>query len=214
MAHPTKPQAESDRDYGIILFIVGCAARTMNPMPNYRRAIVPGGSYFFTVVTAGRRPILCDDPVRSALRAAIAEVRARWPFTIDAWVLMPNHLHCIWTLPPGDSNYSRRWSAIKRLTNQGCATGYNRVAAAAPSRHKRNEGGLWQRRFWEHCIRDQRDLERCRDYLHWNPVKYGYVARVADWPYSTFHRCVYDGVYPVDWGGEVARRIDGHRFGE
>jgi len=124
VAHPTKPQAESDRDFGIILFIVGCAVRTMNPMPNYRRAIVPGGSYFFTVVTAGRQPILCDGPVRSALRAAIAEVRARWPFTIDAWVLLPDHLHCLWTLPPGDSDHSRRWSAIKRLTSQGCATGH------------------------------------------------------------------------------------------
>ena len=213
MAHPTKPAAESDRDFGIILFIVGCAARTMNSMPNYRRAAVPGGSYFFTVVTAGRQPILCDDPVRSALRAAIAEVRARWPFSIDAWVLMPDHLHCIWTLPPGDRNYSRRWSAIKRLTYQKCVTGHD-CAAATSSRHKRNEGRLWQRRFWEHCIRDQRDLERCRDYLHWNPVKHGYVSHVADWPYSTFHRCVNDGVYPVDWGGEVARRIDGHRFGE
>ena len=172
-------------------------------MPNYRRAIVPGGSYFFTVVTAGRQPVLCDARVRSALRAAIIEVRRRWPFVIDAWVLMPDHLHCIWTLPPGDSNYPRRWSVIKRLTSRRCDAGHRCPRAPASSRNRRREGGLWQRRFWEHCIRDSQDLARCRDYLHWNPVRHGHVSRVADWPYSTFHRWVAAGLYPLDWGGEI-----------
>jgi putative transposase len=182
-------------------------------MPNYRRADVDGGSYFFTVVTYGRRPVLCDRDVRLALRESIQLVRIRWPFTIDAWVLMPEHMHCIWTLPPGDSDYSRRWSVIKRLTSQASTAGHMRTAGGT-SRHRRKEGGLWQRRFWEHCIRDQEDFVRCRDYLHWNPVRHGYTGRVADWPYSTFHRWVRDGVYPADWGGDVVRRIDGCGLGE
>lgn len=183
-------------------------------MPNYRRAAITGGSYFFTLVTAGRQPVLCDPDVRIALHEAVHQVRRRWPFTIDAWVLLPDHMHCIRVLPPGDSAFSRRWSVIKRLTSQGCAADHGRVATTASSRRKRNEGGLWQRRFWEHSIRDQRDLERCRDYLHWNPVRHGHVARVADWPYSTFHRWVNDGVYPIGWGGEAVRRCDGCGFGE
>ena len=211
---PYKTTTESDRDFGIILFIAGCAVRTIHPVPNYRRTAAAGGSYFFTVVTAGRQPVLCDNTVRSALRTAITEVRTRWPFTIDAWVLLPDHLHCIWTLPRGDSNYSRRWSAIKRLTSQKYTAGHNRIAAATFSRRKRNEGGLWLRRFWEHCIRDQQDFARCRDYVHWNPVRHGYVTRVVDWPYSTFHRGVNDGGYPVDWGGEVVQWVDGRGFGE
>ena len=186
-------------------------------MPSYRRAIVPGGTFFFTVVSWQRRPVLCNPDIRATLRAAITTVRKTHPFTVNAWVLLPDHLHCVWTLPDGDADFAVRWAMIKRFVTRRIAAPGNGARSApygGDSRLKRHEGGLWQRRFWEHCIRDQRDLERCRDYLHWNPVKHGHVTRVVDWPYSTFHRWVNDGVYPVDWGGEVVRQIDGHRFGE
>jgi putative transposase len=192
-------------------------------MPNYRRAIVPGGTFFFTVVTWQRRPVLCNPDLRAALREAITNVRGTHPVTIDAWVLLHDHLHCVWTLPDGDGDFAVRWAMIKRFVTR--RTGFSGGGAqSAPyearphcvsrSRLKRHEGRLWQRRFWEHQVRDLADLKRCLDYLHWNPVKHGLVARVADWPYSTFHRWVNDGMYPVDWGGEVVRQIDGRDFGE
>jgi len=224
-------------------------------MPSYRRADTSGATYFFTVVSHQRRPILCDDAVRTALRQAITAVRNKHPFAIDAWVLLPDHLHCIWTLPENDHAYSVRWSMIKRLVTQavgahGTPYGFSReeVAGAhgAPyggsqlegrvrrahqdhsnllrgadpgnstpisaSRMRRREGCIWQRRFWEHCVRDQAGLNRCLDYLHWNPVKHGHVSRVAEWPFSTFHRYVRNGIYPEDWGGEGVV-VDG-AFGE
>ena len=168
-------------------------------MANYRRANIAGGTYFFTVTTLHRIPVLTETPVREALREAIRQTRLTAPFNIDAWVLLPDHLHCIWTLPHGDANFSMRWSAIKRYVSRRCGGtfGINNVSA---SRTKRHESGVWQRRFWEHQIRDDTDFARHVDYIHWNPVKHGLVARAVDWPYSTFHRCVRDGMYPSDWG--------------
>jgi putative transposase len=163
-------------------------------MPNYLRVTLPGASYFFTVVTKHRQAVLMDDNVRNALRAAIEQVRARFPFTINAWVLLPDHLHCIWTLPDGDADYAKRWSMIKRLTTQ--ASGRN---------------DLWQPRYWEHCLRDEGDLQQHLDYIHWNPAKHGLVAKAGDWPYSTFHRYVRAAYYPADWG--IAGEVDGE-FGE
>ncbi|MGB5177122.1 MAG: transposase [Gammaproteobacteria bacterium] len=196
-------------------------------MPNYRRAIVPGGTFFFTVVSWQRRPVLCHPDIRAALRAAIMSVRGTHPITINAWVLLPDHLHCVWTLPDGDADFSVRWAMIKRFVTRritGSGNGawnapYGKAVDAwnAPcgkaddawnaryresSRLKRHEGGLWQRRFWEHRVRDQADLNRCQDYLHWNPVKHRHVSRVADWPFSTFHRFACKGYYPRDWGGQ------------
>ena len=194
-------------------------------MPNYRRADIPGGTYFFTLVSYRRQKILCNENIRTALRDAIVTTRAKYPFIIDALVLLPNHLHTIWTLPENDNAYSVRWSMIKRLVTQrvggvhgafgahgapydgvvdvGCAVRTDRShgIAVSASRLKRREGNTWQRRFWEHQVGDQDDLNRCLDYLHGNPLKHGYVKRVVDWPYSTFHRFVRDGVYPEDWGG-------------
>lgn len=206
-------------------------------MPNYRRDDTPGAIYFFTVVSYRRRPLLCDDTVRAALREAVNAVKDRHSFVIDAWVLLPDHLHCIWTLPENDHAYSMRWSIIKRLVTQavgarGAPYGLSREEIAGPprkhsnqsrcgggagpvvsqSRLKRREGCIWQRRFWEHRIRNQVDLNRCLDYLHWNPVKHGHVRRVVDWPYSTFHRYAGQGMYPEDWGGEGV--VEGGAFGE
>jgi putative transposase len=168
-------------------------------MSNYRRLRISGGSYFFTLSLYDRRSaVLTDAPVLAALRAAIVQTRGTRPWTIDAWVLLPDHLHCIWTLPPGDTDYSARWSAIKRLTSQ--AVRLPQAQPASASRLRRRESNLWQRRFWEHCIRDEEDFARHLDYVHWNPVKHGLVARAADWPWSSLHRWIGLGVYPADWG--------------
>ncbi len=163
-------------------------------MSNYRRAQIAGGTFFFTVVSYRRQPILCDDAVRAALRDAIRAVQGAKPFSVDAWVLLPDHLHCIWTLPPGDGDFSSRWSLIKSAVSRAIGAQYRRDEWKNDSKRKHRESTIWQRRFWEHCIRDEDDLQRHMDYLHFNPVKHGLVKAVADWPYSTFHRLMAEGV--------------------
>jgi putative transposase len=150
-------------------------------MPNYVRARVEGGTYFFTLTTQSRSPVLVNEHLRHALREAIETTRARWPFIIDAWVLLPDHLHCLWTLPEGDADFSKRWSTLKRLTTQ--ALGQT----------------VWQARFWKHLIRDEADFQSHFNYIHWNPVKHELVQRAIDWPYSTFHRYLKQGIYTPDW---------------
>ena len=144
--------------------------------------------------------------IRNALRTAIETVRSTRPFTIDAWVLLPDHLHCIWTLPEGDADFSTRWMMIKRSVSLACREIYHRADWMTTSKSKHRESTIWQRRFWEHQIRDEDDLVRHVDYIHFNPVKHGNVQRVGDWPYSTFHRYVHDGIYPSDWSGSVDMR--------
>jgi putative transposase len=183
-------------------------------MPEYRRIKIKGGAYFFTVVTHERRPLLLNEQVRKALREGIQEVRQAMPFSIDAWVLLPDHLHTIWTLPENDDNFASRWAVIKRIVNQRCGSLKEISGPISDSRIKRSEFPLWQRRFWEHCIRDELDLQRHLDYIHWNPVKHGYVNRVIDWPYSTFHRYVPQGIYPDDWGGVKDEEHRDLKFGE
>ena len=169
-------------------------------MTNYRRLHIAGGSYFFTVVTHHRRRFLCDPAARVALRQAFAEVRRRWPLQIDAIVLSPDHLHCVWTLPPDDSDFSTRWNQIKgRFSKVWLASGGSE-ATPGTSRAARRERGVWQRRFFEHSCRDDTDYRRCVDYVHINPLKQGLVDRVSDWPWSTFHRYVKLGEYTPDWG--------------
>ncbi|WP_329604345.1 REP-associated tyrosine transposase [Undibacterium griseum] len=168
-------------------------------MPNYRRSNIAGGTYFFTVNSFRRRPILTPESLRDALRLAIQKTRLTHPFEIDAWVLLPDHLHCIWTLPQHDANFSVRWSMIKRMVSQACAAEFG-VDDLSTSRTQRKESGIWQRRFWEHQIRDDKDFARHVDYIHWNPVKHGLVARAGDWPHSTFHRYVAQQMLPQDWG--------------
>jgi putative transposase len=169
-------------------------------MPEYRRASIPGATYFFTVVTHRRQPLLIDSRCRAALRNAINRVRSELPFEIAAWVLMPDHLHAVWQLPLGDNKFSLRWSLIKQQVTRDCATWFPQQYLSS-SREKRGEGSLWQRRFWEHLIRDEADFARHVDYIHYNPVKHGYAANAGDWPYSTFHRYAKQGMYPADWGG-------------
>ncbi|HRX72343.1 MAG: transposase [Candidatus Competibacteraceae bacterium] len=183
-------------------------------MADYRRCYVPGGSFFFTVVTERRAAILGNDRARDLLRAAFRDGRQRWPFRVDALVMLPDHLHAIWTLPPDDADYSKRWGAIKKHFTQSWLAAGGGEQPTTDSRHRYRRRGVWQRRFWEHAIRDQRDFDIHCDYLHYNPVKHGLVARVADWPYSSFHRFVENGAYPLDWAGHPELAANVASFGE
>lgn len=199
---------------------VWCVKRTLRfmaipnvTMPNYRRANTKGGTYFFTVVTYRRQRILCNETVRNALRAGIQTTRATRPFTIDGWVLLPDHLHCIWTLPLNDADFSARWAMIKRFVTKQCAPDLQHDEWMNRSKQRRKESTIWQRRFWEHQIRDDYDYEAHMDYLHYNPVKHGYVKAVRDWPYSSFHQYVQKGIYSEDWADVIDTREEG-RYGE
>ena len=167
-------------------------------MSNYRRNRVSGGTYFFTVNLLEREKSLLVDHI-DALREAIRDTKIRKPFHIDAWVVLPDHLHCIWTLPKDDSDYSGRWREIKK----GFSKSFPSVEYRSNSRIKKNERGIWQRRFWEHTIRDELDYQRHMDYLHYNPVKHGLVDAVYQWEYSTFHSLVQKDVYPQNWGDDI-----------
>jgi putative transposase len=171
-------------------------------MRHYIRNYVPGGTFFFTVVTYQRRRMLTDALARSTLRSALRQVRARWPFDIIAIVLVPDHLHTVWSMPEGEADYSLRMQKVKEtFTKQFLASG---GTAAIPSASEAFHGqrGIWQPRFWEHTVRDEGDLKRCVDYVHWNPVKHGLIRRVMDYPWSSFHRYVRLGEYAGDWGAE------------
>lgn len=169
-------------------------------MSHYRRSIVPGGTYFFTQVTYQRRHWLCQYLARKILRQAIIQVRHKYPFTIDAFVLLPNHFHCLWTLPSGDSDYATRMRLIKTYVTKHCGKQLNLPDSISDSRHKRKESNLWQRRYWEHLIRDELDFNRHVDYIHYNPVRHGLCSAAKEWQYSSFHFFVKQGVYPLDWG--------------
>ena len=170
-------------------------------MSHYRRANTPNATYFFTVVTYRRQIFLCDEPVRNALRNAIRKTQAQYPFKIDAWVLLPDHMHTIWTLPENDPNFSLRWQLIKRYVTRECGATLNRPEWLNTSKTKHKESTLWQRRFWEHQIRDDNDYQTHMDYCHFNPVKHDLVKQVQDWPYSSFHKQVGLGAYSIDWAG-------------
>lgn len=166
-------------------------------LPNYRRNVIPGATYFFTVNLLERHhnDLLVREIER--LRQAIRHVRSMRPFHIDGWVVLPEHMHTIWTLPAGEHDYSQRWSAIKAIFSRSLPSGER----CSPVRQARGERGIWQRRFWEHTIKDESDYARHMDYLYFNPVKHGHVHRVQDWPYSTFHHLVAAGIYPREWSG-------------
>lgn len=159
----------------------------------YRRNRVAGGSYFFTLTLADRRARLLTDHV-VLLRDVVRRVRAARPFEVVAMVVMPEHLHAVWTLPGEDDDYSGRWRAIKAGFTHGLRqTGVNLQPNA------KGECAVWQRRFWEHTLRDELDLARHVDYIHYNPVKHAWVKQVKDWPWSSFHRYVRQGLLPEDW---------------
>jgi putative transposase len=169
-------------------------------MPNYRRAWHPGGTYFFTVnlLQRGGNDLLVRHI--DLLRDVVRDVRVNHPFTIHGWVVLPDHLHCVIELPQGDDEFCNSLEAdqIEFFAAHG------EDGMLPDVRKQRGERGIWQRRLWEHLIRDERDFQAHMDYVHINPVKHGLVSRVQDWPYSTFHSLVNDGTYPIDWGGDVA----------
>ena len=175
-------------------------------MVNYRRSKISGGKYFFTIALRDRRSKLLVERIE-LLREAMRATQLRDAFTLDAIVVLPEHLHAIWQLPEGDSNYSSRWRKIKSYFTRGL------IKLGYPiEKNHRGEYLIWQRRFWEHTIRDEKDFERHANYIHYNPVKHGLVKKVQDWPYSSFHRYVKKGVLPESWGECV--ELNDEEYGE
>ena len=178
-------------------------------MTDYRRAALEGGCYFFTVVTHDRCAFLTEPLARRCLREAWRETRQRNPFEVIAVCLLADHLHCIWKLPGDDCDFSLRWARIK--------AGFTRLYLAAGgtecglglSRIGKRERGIWQRRFWEHQIRDAMDLRRHIDYIHYHPVKHGLVQHVEDWPWSSYHRFARTGTYPDQYWQNARNGFDG-----
>jgi len=161
----------------------------------FRRQYQAGGCYFFTVVTRDRRPILTCPENISRLRSVFLHVKSKRPFAIEAIVVLPDHLHTVWRLPEGDADCSTRWRMIKHdfsVVSQG--------GVKSLSQQRKGEKGIWQRRFWEHVIRNETDWRRHIDYIHYNPVKHHYVNSPSAWPYSSFLLAVGKGWYPSDWG--------------
>ena len=168
-------------------------------MPSYIRNRIKGGCYFFTVNLLERHDNQLLTRQINLLREAVKQVKSQNPFHIDGWVVLPEHMHFIITLPPGDDDYSTRIRLIKTYFSKKLSKTGRRSAV----RQKRGERGIWQRRYWEHSIRDEADYVVHMDYLHYNPVKHGHVEQVKDWPYSTFHHLVQREIYPECWGGDV-----------
>ena len=179
-------------------------------MTNYRRFYTPGATWFFTVNLAKRQGNRLLIEKIDLLRTAFRHVKTTRPFDIVAVVIMPDHLHCIWKLPEDDADFSTRWNQIKGYFSRHV----HREEHISASRGKRRERGLWQRRYWAHLITDQDDFNNHMDYIHWNPVKHGLVENVADWPYSSFHRLVAQGIYPQDWGHSGQFALDAGEYRE
>ncbi|MEA3411324.1 MAG: transposase [Pseudomonadota bacterium] len=167
-------------------------------MSNYIRAFVPGGCFFFTVVTHARQPFFANGNHVDRLREAFRRVMEKHPFAIDAIVILPDHLHTIWRLPDDDSDFGSRWRLIKHFVASGIEGTTNR----------RGEKQVWQRRFWEHVIRNDEDWRNHMDYIHYNPVKHGYTETPAEWRYSSFLRSVDKGWYEPDWGSAMPANIE------
>ena len=176
-------------------------------MPNYRRLKFEGGVFFFTLGLADRDSDLLVRHIER-LRRAYADMKKRRPFETVAICILPDHIHALWQLPDGDSDYAARWGLFKSGFSRGLAA----IPTRSPSKITKREKGIWQRRYWEHAIRDDADFERHVDYIHYNPVKHRLVTRVADWPFSSFHRYVAQGLLPSDWAAD-ASALSG-RFGE
>jgi putative transposase len=184
----------------------------------YRRAFVPGGSFFFTLVPAGRKPVLADAEAVAVLRAAFRNVMAKRPSRIDAMVVLPDHLHCIWTLPPPDSDFATRWRLVKTWFTKHRGSGQRdetvghaspaiaagnltrRTIASNHSRRRQGEQDVWQRRYWEHVVRDAEDFRHHVEFIHYDPVKHGHVACPIDWEFPSFETYAEAGLYARDWG--------------
>lgn len=196
-------RTNGDRSFGCDLVFEGFHAKgpfgNLVHMSDYRRNYVEGGTYFFTLKSENNAPVFRDDAV-TLLGTVFRETQEKWPFLVPAMVLLPDHLHAIWTLPTGDDKYSLRLAWLKKeFTKRYLQAGGTEQPTSLSRQHNRRRG-VWQRHFWEHTIKDENDFQRHFDYIHWNPVKHGYVKCPADWPHSSFHRWVAQGVYPPNWG--------------
>jgi putative transposase len=179
-------------------------------MSRYRRSLADGATFFFTVNLADRRSHLLTDEI-DRLRHAWRTVREQHPFEDISACILPDHIHTIWQLPNGDADFGKRWGNIKRQFSKGLPAAESRTVSKIAKREK----GIWQRRFWEHQIRDDLDLQRHVDYIHHNPVKHGYVKCAQDWPHSSFHRYVRESIITLDWGeAETSQANNNHGFGE
>lgn len=181
-------------------------------MSDYRRSQISGGTFFLTIVTNRRQPLFRERAKVDKLRRAIAIVKTETPFEIVAAVVLPDHLHFIWTLPLGDSNFSRRVGRLKVLFTQSLFGIGASARADSESRRKHRESDVWQRRFWEHTIRDEAELGDCLNYIHYNPVKHGLVSCPHQWEYSSFYKWVKQGQYSIDWAcncqGQPYQKLD------
>ncbi len=167
----------------------------------YRRAKIAGATYFFTVVTEGRRPIFKDTSAVAIFESGLKQIKNRHPFDVDAYVILPDHMHMLWTLPDGDTNFSTRWRLIKEAFTKSHMRNESPLPQNA-SRRAKGEQPIWQRRFWEHVIRDEADFAAHVDYIHYNPVRHGLVSAACDWQHSSFEDWVERGVYEPNWGSD------------
>jgi REP-associated tyrosine transposase len=171
-------------------------------MPKYRRNYQNGGTYFISIITGERFPLFESSIARDCLRLAFEKTKATHPFTLDACVLLPEHIHCLLTLPEDDGEYSKRISIVKRLFSQCCKQKGIQYPRPSKSKLSKRESGFWQRRFWEHTIKDEEDYKNHLDYIHYNPVKHGLVQCAHAWPHSTFNKWIKHGEYGSDWACE------------
>ena len=183
-------------------------------MPDYRRLYIPGGTFFFTLVTYQRRKLFTSPQAFELLDLAISKVKTYHPFTIDAFCILPDHVHFLWTMNENDSDYSLRIGQLKRYFTRMYLDNFELNSNINDSRKKRCETAIWQRRFWEHTIRDNDDLSRHIEYIHFNPVKHGLVYAPRDWQNSSFLEYVKNGFYDADWADSTNMKFDGVSFGE
>lgn len=183
-------------------------------MPNYHRIFIPGGTFFFTVNTYHHQPIFTNPDVFSLFRKSVTAVMEKHPFCEEAYCILPNHIHTLWTLPEHDSDYSLRWRAIKGNFSRWYQELYGAVIVQNKSHRNRKEAAIWQRRYWEHLIRDDRDYNNHMDYIHFNPVKHGLVRLPQEWIWSSLVIHVKNGYYPPDWGDGMEHGIPDKEYGE
>ncbi len=183
-------------------------------MPEYRRVKKEGGIYFFTLVTYQRQKLFFPSEVRKLLIQTVEEVREFHSFEMIAYCVLTDHVHFLWQMPEQESDYAMRIGLIKRRFSKKYSPLYGETLQRTESQLKRRELTIWQRRFWEHFIRDEIDLGRHIEYIHYNPIKHGLLKRTVDWDCSSFHDYVSDGVYDSDWGISYEMDEQQYRFGE
>lgn len=183
-------------------------------MPEYRRAKIKGGTYFFTLVTYRRQKLFLFSENIALFLNSLNHIKRYHPFKLHAYCILPDHIHMIWELPEDDDDYANRISQIKGRFSKAYISNNGDRSDKSISRYKRRETSIWQRRYWEHYIRDEDDFQVHFDYIHFNPVKHRLVDRVLDWPYSSFQECVENDIYSPDWGGMMENENEKINFGE